>query len=102
MDVADDLRLRQHEQVVVALDVTRPVAETLAAILGFLELVLLDHRAHRTVENQDAAVQAALELLADGVVHAAQDTISRYPDKRIKMVGAPSPSAFPARCFPQC
>ena len=46
--------LRQHQQVVAALEVARPVLETLAAKRGFVQLVLLDHRAHGTVEDDDA------------------------------------------------
>ncbi|CAM2147897.1 hypothetical protein PT2222_10327 [Paraburkholderia tropica] len=54
VNLADDLRLREREQFVIALDVARIVLEALAAISGFVELVALDHRAHRAVENQDA------------------------------------------------
>ena len=36
VDLLDDRRLRQHQQVVVALDVTLPIREALAAITGLL------------------------------------------------------------------
>ena len=43
------------EQVVVALQVTRPIAEPLAAKVRLLQSVLLDHRAHRAVEQDNPA-----------------------------------------------
>ena len=52
--------------VVVALQVARPVAEALAAIVGLAEPVRLHHRAHRSVEDQDALAEQAAEL-ADAV-----------------------------------
>ena len=54
MDVEDDVGPRQHEQVVVALQIARMVREALAAEIGLSELVALDHRPHRAVENQKA------------------------------------------------
>ena len=62
MDRAHDLRLRQHQQVVVALDVMRMVAQAFPAIAGLVEPVALDHRAHRPVQEQDALVQQGFEL----------------------------------------
>ncbi len=40
------------EQVVVALEVAGPVGEALAAVVGLVERVPLDRRAHRAVEDQ--------------------------------------------------
>ena len=60
MDAADQLGPGQRQQVVVALQVRRPVGEARAAEVRLRERVLLDHRAHRAVEQQDAA----FELLA--------------------------------------
>ncbi len=54
VNLADDPRLRDRQQLVVALHVTREILEALAAIRGLVELVALDHRAHRAVEDQDA------------------------------------------------
>ena len=54
MDVFDDLGFGEHQQVVATLEVARPVLEALAAERGFVELVLLDHGAHGTVEDDDA------------------------------------------------
>src|SRR5581483_1483073 len=93
MDLADDLRLRQHQQVVVPLEIARPVAKALDAILRLLELVALDHGAHRPVQDQDPLGEQALQRGAVG--HGG--IISSYPDKRITTGSAPA-----VRCFDQC
>ncbi len=64
---ADDFRLGQHQQVVIALDVFVPVGKTGAAIIGFFQLVTLDHGAHRPVKNQDAVGKRGVQLV--GTVH---------------------------------
>ena len=53
MDVADRVGLRQHQQIVIAAQIARPVGEALAAEIRFGELALLDHRAHGAVEHED-------------------------------------------------
>ena len=63
MDGLDDLRLRQAEQVVVPLQVLRPILEPLPAKGRLVQLVGLDHGAHRAVENDNALAQQALQLL---------------------------------------
>ena len=60
----DHLGLGQHEQVVVALQIVRMVAEPArrrAAKVGLAELLSLDHRAHRAVEDEDAFAQQPLQ-----------------------------------------
>jgi hypothetical protein len=54
MDLRDDLRLTQHEQIVVALHELGKVSEPRAAIAGLVQLVPLDHGAHGAVDEQDA------------------------------------------------
>ena len=54
VDFADDRRLRQRQQIVVAFEVAREILEALAAIARFIQLVALDHGAHRAVEYDDA------------------------------------------------
>ena len=54
MDLGNHLRTGDREQLVVAFDVVGEVGQPLAAIVGFGELVALDHGAHGTVEDQDA------------------------------------------------
>ena len=63
VNVFDDLGPGQHQQVVATLEIVRPVLEPLAAERGFIQPVLLDHRAHGAVENDDALG----EQLAQGV-----------------------------------
>ena len=61
MNVLDDLRLGEVQQIVVALEVLAvPILEPLAAKCRLVQLVLLDHRAHRAVEDDDAFAQQTL------------------------------------------
>src|SRR3712207_8825145 len=53
VDGRDEPGLRQHEQVVVALDVGVPVGEALAAVARLVGPVALDRRPHRPVEHED-------------------------------------------------
>ena len=53
VDLAHDLGLGQHQDVVGALQVARVVLEALAAEVRLGQRVALDHRAHRAVEHQD-------------------------------------------------
>ena len=62
MDAFDNARLGEAEQVVQALEVPARVLEPFAAISRLVELVLLHHRAHRAVENDDAFAQQTLQL----------------------------------------
>ena len=55
MNLPNDLRLGDHEEVVVSLEILAgPIGEAVAAVVGLLQFVLLDHRAHRAVEKNDA------------------------------------------------
>jgi len=54
VDLADHLRLRQHEDVVVAFDVVPVAGKARAAVPGLVQPVALDHRAHRAVHDEDA------------------------------------------------
>ena len=59
----DDLRLREVEQIVATLEVLPvPVREPRAAKRRLVQLALLDHRAHRAVEDDDALAQQAFEM----------------------------------------
>ena len=55
MDAFDQVGLSETEQVMQALEVPARVLEPIAAISSFVELVLLHHRAHRAVEDDDPA-----------------------------------------------
>jgi hypothetical protein len=54
VDAADDVRPRQHQHVAVALQVMRMRRKPRAAEVLLLQLVPLDHRPHRAVQDQDA------------------------------------------------
>ncbi|WP_425142895.1 hypothetical protein, partial [Enterobacter hormaechei] len=72
VDVCDDLRPGQQQQIVVALQfmalrravvaagamaVILTAGEAFATVIVFLQAVALDHRAHRTVDDQDPLAQ---------------------------------------------
>ena len=65
VNVLDRLGLGQHQQVVVAAQVARPVGEALAAELLLGEAVPLDHRAHGAVEHEDSLGRGGLQRGAD-------------------------------------
>ncbi len=51
------------QEIVQALEVfAAPVLKPLAAKLRLVQLVLLDHRAHRAVNDDDALAQEALQM----------------------------------------
>ena len=54
---ADGVGLRQAQQVVVAAEVARVVAEPLTLEVGLAELARLEHRAHGAVEDEDPLPQ---------------------------------------------
>jgi len=78
VDFLDDLRLREREQLIVALDEqlartaafrrgkVREAAIGAAAVGLFVELVLLDDRAHRTIQDHDPARQDLAQLGFNG------------------------------------
>ncbi len=88
VDLADDPRLGQVEDVVVALQVDRVVAQRLAAEGRLVQAVGLDHRAHGAVQDQDpVGGQAAQELSRQSAHH---HPVSCHP------AGAyPGPAATP-------
>ncbi len=69
VDLLDHLWLRQNQQLVVALDVVREIPETVAPISRLVQLVALDHRAHRAVEDQNALPESRFELGYAFLVH---------------------------------
>ena len=54
VDLADGVRLRQDEKVVVALEVVAVRGKALAAKIGFRQLESLDLGPHGAVEHEDA------------------------------------------------
>ena len=92
VNLANDVRLRDRQQIVVALDVAGPVRKARAAIVRLAELVALDHRAHGAVEHQDALAQLRFDAVEGGRGHwgldlAHRKIISAYPHKRITFEG---------------
>ena len=75
VDVADDVGPRQHQQVVVALEVAVMIVQAAgrrAAEVGLAEPALLDHRAPRAVEDEDALAEEAGELGGAVGLHGGQ------------------------------
>ena len=62
MDSLNDLRLGQAEKVVVPLQILRTILEPLSAKSSLVQIITLDHCAHRTVENDDAFTQQAFQF----------------------------------------
>jgi hypothetical protein len=56
VDIPDDVRLGQGQQVIVALEVAGPVLEPFATVVCFLQPVGLDHGAHGAIEDEDAVL----------------------------------------------
>ncbi len=72
MDAADDMRLGQQQQVVVAFDIDGMIREAAArasvtakqlgaSIMRFSQLVTLDHRTHCAVQYQDALLNESFD-----------------------------------------
>ena len=66
MDRLDDVGTGDAEQVVVALQVALVAVERRVAEIFLLQLVLLDHGAHRTVEEDDTLCEEVGEELTFG------------------------------------
>ncbi|MBV6410709.1 MAG: hypothetical protein GAKPKEKM_01531 [Rhodocyclaceae bacterium] len=69
VDGADRLRLRQEQQIVVALQLLRVILEAGAAIVGILQSVALNHGAHGAVEDEDAPGEEGAEQFAAVGLH---------------------------------
>ncbi len=57
MDLFDDGGGGQAEDVVGAFEVAWMIREPRAAVAGFVEPVALNHRSHRAVEDENAAIE---------------------------------------------
>ena len=62
MNAADDIWPGQHQQVVIAFQVVRMFGKALATVIGFLQIVALDHGPHRPIEDEEALGKQSLEL----------------------------------------
>lgn len=63
MDIANKIRLSQHQQIVIAFNIAVPVSKALATIIALFEFMALDHGAHGTVENQNLLFQGIGEIV---------------------------------------
>ena len=70
VDRADDVRAREHEDVAVALQIARMCANRVAAEVRFRQLVPLDHRPHRAVEDEDPAFEQRSQRVEYRAVHS--------------------------------
>src|SRR5207249_2674235 len=84
VDRGDDLRLRQVEEIGVALDVERVVAEALAPEIGLAQPAILEQHAPGAVEHGDALPEELSQTVAG--IHlgpsAPPDLKSREPAAR--------------------
>jgi hypothetical protein len=63
VDLRDDLRLREAQQVVVALQIFGVIFEAITTKVRFVQTIGLDHGAHGTIDYQDALREKAPELV---------------------------------------
>ena len=68
-----ELRLGEAEHVAVVAQRLGVVAETLAAELSVAEALVLEHHAHRPVEDRDPLLEQQVEALANGCCHRHGD-----------------------------
>ena len=100
VDPADDVRTRQHQQIVVALEIAPVILETLAAKVLFSQLLALNHRAHGAIEHENPLRHQDFEpfsktsfrrlrvfVVASGFVPEARRTVKGSPVLR-----APTPT----------
>ena len=91
VDLTDDGRLGQDQQVVVPLEILGEVGEALAAIVGLRELVALDHGAHAAVQDEDAALEKGFEAVRGVSMHGLADLAARSRKGRIGGRIVPNP-----------
>jgi hypothetical protein len=81
MNALDHLGPRQHQDVVVALQIVRVIGEPRPPKVRLGERVALDHRPHGAVEEEDALAEQAIES-GSGVVHR------RIPGETMPVIGS--------------
>ena len=69
VDLADDVWACQAEQLVIAFDINVVLRETCTTVVGFTQFILLNHRAHCTIKDDDALLQNLGEVVGAGVMH---------------------------------
>src|SRR3546814_19110337 len=66
MDIEHDVGANQRQKLVVALDVLGMVGKTRAAKISLGQFALLDHGAHRPIQDQYAFAEQARKFVAGG------------------------------------
>ena len=66
MDVEDDVRAREVQEIRIALDVLRVLAESLSPVVRVLEVKPLEHRSPGAVEHDDALAEKLAEARFGG------------------------------------
>ena len=77
VDLGDDLRLRQVQEIGIALDVARVLAEALAPVLVLGQLAPVDEHAPGPVEHEDALGQKAASSCSANVLHENDSRLKR-------------------------
>ena len=81
----DDCGTREAEDVVGAPEITRMGRELHAAVSRLVEPVALDHRPHRAVEDEDAAIEQLTKF--GGTVRLCHSILQRKKKPRLKLRG---------------
>jgi hypothetical protein len=79
VDTADDLRLRQSEQVVIALLVAAVFMKSIAVVMMGVQSMALDHGAHRAVEHEYSLGEKVVQKLNALVAHALVEIKMKNP-----------------------
>ena len=66
MDIADDLRLGERQQIIVALEIGGVIGKALTTIVCLREPVSLNHRTHGAVEHENPCREQLIELRQAG------------------------------------
>ena len=66
MNFANEIRARQGQQIVVAAQITLPRGEAFATVLTLGQSVALNHRAHGTIEHENALGQRVFKCGSAG------------------------------------
>src|SRR3546814_4517710 len=74
MDIEHDVGANQRQKLVVALDVLGMVGKTRAAKIRLGQFALLDHGAHRPIQDQYAFAEQARKFGAVGVGRSEEHT----------------------------
>jgi len=69
VNAGDHVGPGQNQQIVVALDVGRPVGKALATVIRLGQIMPLDHGAHAAIQDQDALLQVFLNGMEAGFCH---------------------------------